>query len=414
MLEGAKLAPVYERKRKHLMEQLLDLQGDTRREAPVKFESDDDDDDEEDAALPPSPVKRREKQTSEDDKKRESKLSDRMSKFEKPSAASGGRNFKYKTLEELKKRNSITSDTDKPDEKEASLSPSVATAPEITPDSPSPIPEEPPTQTKDTLEVSSKKQKKKSTPKTTPVSTPETTRKNRASSLAGGLLNKVKKIKHDSSKERASSLDASSVDNVGVEEGEKGTTDNIELDEGDEGNAQANSTTSKPAAPEVKVVEEEKPPEPLPEEKVEEIQEEEEEEDGKPLVSNLERVTRRLGRYSYQKIEMTLLSESVKFRKHNQSVDKSTEIPLVGAASAIRDSYQFELHTPDKSYTFRTDSEELCTKWVTALGEAIDICNPAPIEEEPEPEGKGLNLCHRQLVLSFSDTMCQLRAFTKI
>ena len=370
MLEGAKLAPVYERKRKQLMDQLLDLQGDTRREAPPKLDSDDDED--EDVAAPQdSPVKRREtsgrKGSGED---RDSKVSDRLSKFEKPSAGSGGRNFKYKTLEELKKGNSVSLDGDKPEEEKekekaenSPATPTQSTAKDPANDPPSN------SQLKDSLEV--KDDNKSSSLSNTPTGTPDSKRK---SLFAGGLFKK--KIKHDS-KERAHSLGGgSSADNVSIEE-KPGSS--LELNE-DEDLPTSTASTDKPTEQEQQPTKEE----------VEEIEEEKEEESDKPLTSLLERVTKRLGRYSYQKVELTLLSESVKFRKPNQSVDKSTEVSLLGAASAIRDSYQFELHTPDKSYTFRTDSEELCTKWVTALGEAIDYLNPIEeLAEEEEEEGQG-------------------------
>ena len=362
MLEGAKLAPVYERKRKHLMEQLLDLQGDTRREAPPKFaesESEDDDDDLEEPAAP-SPVKRRVNSG-------ETKVTDRFSKFEKPSTAVGARSFKYKTLEELKKsRNSVTIEDDKPTEESK-----TTTAADKKEDDP---PEEEVNSVNtDSLEVPDKKKKKgkttpKTTPSTTPTSTPDVTRKNRASSLAGNLFNKVKKNKKHEEKERSNSLVPTPTTDTVTEV--TGGGESIELDEEDEVVPVGVTNTKAPSIPDK-------------EPSIEEAEEGGEQ----PLVSSLERVTKRLGRYVYQKVEMTLGKDSVKYRKPNQSESKATEVSLMGAASAIRDSYQFELHTPDKSYTFRAETEGACTQWVTALGEAIEVCNPVPlIEEESDPE----------------------------
>ena len=375
MLEGAKLAPVYERKRKHLMEQLLDLQGDTRREAPPKFaesESEDDEDELEEPAAP-SPVKRRVNSTPGSGETK-AKVTDRLSKFEKPSTATstGAHRFIYKSLDELKKRNSVTLEGDKP------LEDSDTPAADNKEDDP-PIEEEEEVSSvhTDSLEVPDKKKKKgkttpKNTPSSTPTSTPEVTRKNRASSLAGNLFNKVKKNKKHEEKERSSSLVAPPTNAVTEVTGGGET---IELDEEDEEAPVGVASTKGPPIPD-------KEPSVQLEEEAEVVNEGGEQ----PLVSSLERVTKRLGRYVYQKVEMTLGKDSVMYRKPNQSVSKATEVSLVGAASAIRDSYQFELHTPDKSYTFRAETEAACTQWVTALEEAIEVCNPTIIEEESDPE----------------------------
>lgn len=382
MLEGAKLPAVYERKRKQLMDQLLDLQGDTIKEAPPKLGSDDEEDD--DIPAPQQPVKMRNK-TVENKRVASSSISDRTSKFEKPG---GGKNFKYKTLEELKKaRNSVSMEEKEEESKGDAVSPTSPAAPEETATTKEqkdttktdPIPEEP---SKNFLEVDGKPSPTSSA-NSTPSGTPEAKRKNRASSLAGGLMKKMKKqLKHDVHKDRSSSLnETTSMENIGEKQQ---SNEGLELDEEDEGE-------STPAAPKVNGVTEEI--EQIEEEPAAMIEEEpEEEEDGgdKPAFTSLvEKVTKRLGRYSYQKVEMTLLPEAVVYRKPGQNESKNTEISLIGAASAIRDSYQFELHTPYKSYTFRTETEELCAKWVSGLGEAIDACNPSPIEEEPPSVDEG-------------------------
>lgn len=388
MLEGAKLAPVYERKRKHLMEQLLDLQGDTIREAPPKFDSDDEEDDDvPTAAAQPSPVKMRTKPEVENKRSTGGgSLADRTSKFEKPSSTAAGKNrFKYKTLEELKKsRNSVTLE-DKEEEKEPLPSPAAAEESKKEPETAKsdPISEEPSTPSKDLLNVDTKSSPV-STPSLTPSATPETKRKNRASSLAGGLMKKMKKLKHENKNRSSSMNDSTSMENI-----EEKQSNGLELDEEDEGES-APPTPQATEKESQNTIEQQQQPEEEPSAMIEEEEEEEakgdEETGDKPFTSTVEKVTKRLGRYTYQKVEMTLLPEAVFYRKPNQSESKSTEVSLIGAASAIRDSYQFELHTPYKSLTFRTDTEDLCAKWVTALGEAIDACNPTPIEEEPPPE----------------------------
>ncbi len=370
MLEGAKLAPVYERKRKQLMEQLVDTQGDTRREAPPKFADSEDDDDEEDTVSPATPVKHRQPSSSgeQENKKRESKLSDRMSKFEKPTTGTG-RNFQYRTLEELRKKRNSKADTDL-----EKLDIEAETTKNV--DRDKSTSEEPASPLMDTLEVE-KNKTPSTTPTVTPTSTPDTKRKNRAQSLAGGIFNKVKKKKGDI-KDRSGSLDVTGKDRSGSLD-VTGSNDNLSAIV--DTPLTIDSNIVEPSKP---VVEEEQQPieEPTPQDD----QKESEEDNDKPFTSHLERVSKRLGRYTYQKIEMMILEESVKFWKHNQNQDKAATISLIGAATAIRDSYQFEIHTPDKSYTFRAESEELCVKWFTLLNEVINVCNPILIEEEIEEE----------------------------
>ncbi|XP_019849255.1 PREDICTED: uncharacterized protein LOC109580477 [Amphimedon queenslandica] len=357
MLEGAKLAPVYERKRVQLMSRLLDLQGDTRKEAPPKFEDDSDDDDDEEIEAPESPEKKASQgSTTEAEKKerRNSKLSDIKSRFDQPSRAG---NYKYKTLEELKKEREMKKlgiKTDSQDEtnEPAPASPSTEEVPDSTTaasangDTSNTVAEE-------IEEIEELKEEDEVDRPSNDIDAQEqkvpeelvVDKKARSHTVAS----KFGKFFKGKSKDKDRSL--SIPENTG-------STDNISQ-------ISAENTSIAPeeeTTPSIGGAEEEK-------------------EDQKPFSSKLERVTRRLGKYSYQKVMATLNGDTFHFAKPNKDKDGTT-LSLVGAATAVRDSYQFELHTVDKSYTFRTDSEELCIKWVESLKGAIDGCTP--VEELPE------------------------------
>ena len=129
MLEGAKLAPIYERKRKQVMQRLLELQGEGRKDLDVpSMSSVDDQSVEEELAsisTEESPARKRHSLISsgEDDEgarivRRNSKLLGLMSKFEQPDDSKSS--FKYKTLEQLKNKQS---DQPEEDEEEEEASP---------------------------------------------------------------------------------------------------------------------------------------------------------------------------------------------------------------------------------------------------------------------------------------------------
>lgn len=352
MLEGAKLAPVYERKRVQLMAKLLDLQGDARKEAPPKL--DDDSEDEDDAISEESPKHDAPDGTPEKkvtpERRNSRKLDDIKNKFNQPSGKGAG--YRYKTLEELKKESAmkkagVRSDSvsEEPTEEEKEDNIPQPTAREKTP----PPPAVDPTPSDNQVEELTEEDEDlppSSDPTPTVVEPVEQEKKGRSHTLGSGLIGKI--FKGGKGKDRSLSIpDTGSTDNISQLSAENST---ITLDEEEQGEG------------------------------------EEEEEPGK-FTSHLERVTRRLGKYNYQKVTATLDNDTFHFIKPK---DKSgTTLSLVGAATAIRDSYQFELHTVDKSYTFRTDSEDLCIKWVDLLKGAIDACSPPqeePAQEEIEEE----------------------------
>lgn len=351
MLEGAKLAPVYERKRVQLMARLLDLQGDTRKEAPPKFEDDSEDDDDEEVEAPESPEKKASQGSATEAEKRErrnSKLNDIKSRFDQPARG----NYKYKTLEELKKEREMkklgikTESQDEANEPAPTL-PSAEEVPANDDTSNTVAEEIEEFKEEDELEepsndIDAQEQK---VPEESVVD-----KKARSHTVASKFGKFFKGKSRD--KDRSLSVPENT-----------GSTDNISQ-------ISAENTSIAPeeeTTPSVGGAEEEK-------------------EDQKPFSSRLERVTRRLGKYSYQKVTGTLNGDTFHFAKPNKDKDGTT-LSLVGAATAVRDSYQFELHTVDKSYTFRTDSEELCIKWVESLKGAIDGCTP--VEELPEENDEG-------------------------
>ena len=355
MLEGAKLAPVYERKRRHLMEKLLDLQGDTRKEAPPKFDDSDDDDDEDEETSIESPSRQVDRDSSSegdgDKKKRTSKVFDARNRFEKPP-----QRFQYKTLEQIKLERLARKEQNQVKEtqeiKEDKKQKEEIKKEEIKKEEIKKEKEE--IEKEEVLEKSHEDVKEleeneeidsngKDEPEPTTPDKKSKSAKSRSHSMGGGFMKKLFK-----GKERSMSSDTTTSDNIS-EISEDKISQNIEIEEEDE---------------------------------------KEEDEEQKPFSSVLDRVTRKLGRYSYQPVVMTLLEESVKVCRPKDHA-KGLDISLIGAAAVDKDSYQFELHTAQKSYTFRTDSEELCIKWVNVLKEAIEVCNPVvePIEEEIEEEG---------------------------
>lgn len=358
MLEGAKLAPVYERKRRHLMEKLLDLQGDTRKEAPPKFDDSDDDDDEDEETSIESPSRRVERDSSSegdgDKKKRTSKVFDARNRFEKPP-----QRFQYKTLEQIKlerlakkEQNQAKETQEKKEDKEQKeeIKKEEIKKEEIEKEEieKKEVLEKPREDVKELEENEEIDGNGKDEPEPTTPDKKSKSSKSRSHSMGGGFMKKLFK-----GKERSMSSDTTTSINDSISEtSEDKISQNIEVEEEDE-----------------------------------KEDEKEEEEEQKPFSTVLDRVTRKLGRYSYQQVVMTLLGESVKVCKPRDK-DKGLDISLIGAAAVDKDSYQFELHTAQKSYTFRTDSEELCIKWVNALKEAIEVCNPVvePIEEEIEEE----------------------------
>ena len=341
------------------MARLLDLQGDTRKEAPPKFEDDSEDDDDEETEAPESPQKRGSQGSTTEEKRdrRNSKLNDMKSRFDPPSSKGS---YKYKTLEELKKEREMKKlgiKTESQDESNepAPASPSTeevqnpTTAASANDDTSNAVAEEI-EELKEEDEVDRPSNgidaQEQKVPEEVVVD-----KKARSHSKASKFGKFFKGKSRD--KDRSLSIPENT-----------GSTDNISQ-------ISAENTSIAPeeeTTPSVGGAEEEK-------------------EDQKPFSSKLERVTRRLGKYSYQKVTATLNGDTFHFAKPNKDKDGTT-LSLVGAATAVRDSYQFELHTVDKSYTFRTDSEELCIKWVESLKGAIDGCTPVEELTEENEEGK--------------------------
>ena len=355
MLEGAKLPGVYERKRKHLMEKLLDLQDDTRRDQPPKFE-----DDRESLTSMDSPQKKSLTEETDEAKSSsegasKSKVAGAASKFEVKPAPS---KFKYRTLEELKELKR---------RRESGL-------PEET---------EPPKETTEEKNEETNKSESIKVEKTDNVSLPEEDDDNLYDDTVGfqpasqqQQQQQEEEQKHETEEADAKKARANSKTGTGLmkrlfnKKEKKGhiseSVSSETLDEIENGNGsnKADATSCEEIAPE-----------------------EEDEPEGFNLTSQLEKVTKgRFGKYHYTNYKAVLKDDQVTLTRPKDK--EPTIISLVGAATVVRDPYQFELHTEDdKSFTFRTDSEDLTIKWVETLKAAIDACTPVePIEEEPEEE----------------------------
>ena len=378
MLEGAKLAPVYERKRHQLMGRLDDLIGDTRREAPPRFEEDDDED-ETSLASVESPRHQQnvgEGSGSESSKtleRRNSKLDDIKNRFEQPKSKGG---YRYKTLDELKKesankrRSTIESKEEESKENEPANQPSKEER------ASRPLKEERASQAvkKERASQPSKEErasqplKEERVDKQIPVIedipvVEELKEEDEADIVAEKEDDKEVKSDVNQKKSRTHTL-GSGLKKVF----KKKTKDRPIADTTD--TMDTVSQISENAVDNVCAIQEEEVPQ--------------EEEEGFKLSSRLERVNKRLGRYNYQEMTVTLDNDTVTLLRPKDK--EGTVVSLIGAATAIRDSYQFELHSVEKSYTFRTDSEDLCIKWVDTLKAAIDACTPEPVQEEIEEE----------------------------
>ena len=343
MLEGAKLSPVYDRKRRQLMDKLLDLQGDTRRGAPPSFEGD------YEPSLPTSPDRMDESRmsvTSEGDGSesgertlhhRTSKILDMRGKFEQPSA---GRPTYYKTLEQLKKGS--------PDHKDNATSADKS------------VPEE---QQQAEKEASPEKEQEavedeKEESFEIPEDVPDIAEHSQGKSQRKGKKDK----KHRPAFKK---LLAPKRDRVDSGASPVGSTENLDQSTKEGRENEDNSPPSEEQA-------------------ADELEEEEVDEDA-PLVAILNRVSKRLGRTSLQPVQVVLEGTSVKITKvTSKDKDKeTTEIDLATSATAQRDHLHFEIFTTSKTYTFRAQSEEQCSLWTTRLMDVIKSCTP----DQPEEEG---------------------------
>jgi hypothetical protein len=357
MLEGAKLAPVYERKRVQLMNKLLDVQGDTRKEAPVKLDDDDDDEEDEEeettggaAGGASSPEKKSEK--------RNSKVFDTTkSRFDQPQTKT---TYKYKTLEELKKEREMKKlgiplkDETKMEESEKEESPPTKQK-EVENKQPVEEKQEPAAVNEIKEEEASIKDEPGPATEEQPMKEIEDN---------ADTSQQQTELDHQT-KKRSHTLGISGFKKKLFGKRERSSTAGSSVD-----SEVHEDNVSQVSAEEVNQI--------PPAEEVEELTEEAENE-GLHFSSKLERVTRQLGKYRYHKMTLTLENDTVTMMKPKDK--NGTRISLIGAATVASDTYQFQLHTADKSYTFQTDSEELTVKWVDTLMYAIDACTPAPPEE---------------------------------
>lgn len=326
MLEGAKLAPIYERKRKQVMEKLLDLQGEGRREAPPVTSSEQNSVEEEPgviSSLEESPVKKRHSGISSegDDEdgsrlvRRNSKLLGLMNKFEQSDES---RSFKYKTLEELKKGKQA--DQQKKDGVEGEKKEEEVENPE---------PEEPEVEENTVEELEEEDEELEQ-----PVIEDTVEEKSRSRAITQGF-GKFKKL-FKSSKDK-----------------------------------------DKPYAvvPEPQAADEQ--------EEKEAVEVEEPKEEGKDikLSTQLDRVTKRLGSTYHQRVHVTLRTSILTIAKNIKGED-SKEIVLSGTSVTTKDAMHFELHCEKKTFVFRADCEESCQQWVEALQGVIVECSPEQVEEE--------------------------------
>ena len=380
MLEGAKLAPVYERKRLQLMDRLDGLIGDTRREAPPRFEEDDDEDETSLASVdsPKHQQNAGEGSGSESSKKierRNSKLDDIKNRFEQPKSKGG---YRYKTLDELKKesankrKSTIESKEEESKENEPASQPSKeATASQPTKEERASQPSKgerasQPSKGERASQLS--KEERARGDKQIPVIedvpvVEELKEEDEAEIVAEKEDDKEVKSDVNQKKSRTHTLGSGFKKVFKKKTKDRSVVDSTET-------IDTTSQITENAVDNVCAIQEEEIPQ--------------EEEEGFKLSSRLERVNRRLGRYHYQEMTVTLDNDTVTLLKPKDK--EGTVVSLIGAATAIRDSYQFELHSVEKSYTFRTDSEDLCLKWVDTLKAAIDACTPEPVQEEIEEE----------------------------
>ena len=340
------------------MERLLDLQDDTRRDQPPKF-----DEDTESLTSMGSPQK---KSVTEDEEepstpgtdgpnKRASKVMSSVSKFEVKPAAS---KFKYRTLEELKelkrrRESGLPEESEPPAEKadekvqDKAETESKEVDVETKKVDSNSLQEESEDLYDDTvnLQVSAQQQEEEVKHEA------EGTKKERSNTKGTRLMKRL--FKKDKTN-KGHVAESASMDNLSVEDQESDAISATKVDA---------AVSEEVAAPE-----------------------EEEGEEGFHLVSQLEKVTKgRFGKFHYQNYKAELAGDQVVLSRPKDK--EPTVISLVGAATAVRDPYQFELHTEDKSFTFRTDSEDLTVKWVETLKAAIDACTPVePIEEETDEE----------------------------
>lgn len=340
MLEGAKLSPVYDRKRRQLMDKLLDLQGDTRRVAPPSFEGDNE------PSLPTSPVRADESRTSIPSEgegsetgervisHRSSKILDMRGKFEQTSSE---RPNYYKTLDQLKKGSPSHKDKDSVQEEQLpNKEESPSKEEEVVEDEKEEsfeIPEDAPDAAELNHDRSQRKEKKD--------------KKHRPA-----FFKKFLGPKRDRVDSGASPL---------------GSTENLDSTAKEDKENECNSAPS-----------EEKP--------ADEPEEETVDDKDAPLVATMNRVSKRLGRTSLQQVQLVLHGTSVKITKiTTKEKDKETiEIDLTTSATAPRDNLHFEICTTSKTYTFRAESEEQCSLWTSRLMETIKSCTP----DQPEEEGQ--------------------------
>lgn len=334
------------------MNKLLDLEGDTRREAPPKLNSDSEDDDGEE--LPESPKK------GEGDR-RNSKVMDIKNKFPQQSTASKTGGYKYKTLEELKreremKKAGIPIEAEEKQEEEINDIDSKAENDENDATPTHEVADE--VEEEKFEEIEDIEEKVEEVIEEVTVDQPQAKqpKKSRSHTLGSGLIGKFKLGKKSKGKGKERSLTVADNDLDTISQ----TSETVSINE--------QGTAEEVVVPELT---------------------EEEETEGFHLSSQLERVTKRFGKYSYQKVTVTLSNDTVTIMKPKDK--EGIHLSLVGAATAIRDSYQFELHTVEKSYTFQTESEDLCIKWVDTLKLAIDAVTPEPVQESIEETIEGIN-----------------------
>lgn len=343
MLEGAKLSPVYDRKRRQLMDKLLDLQGDTRRGAPPKFDEDDV------FSTPTSPERMDESRASIISEgegveigerslpRRSSKILGMREKFEQPSSE---RPNYYKTLDQLKKTSPVHKDDGSSTEKSQQLKEegtldNEQEAVEEEKEESFEMPEDIPDAAETNEDKRHRKEKKD--------------KKHR-----GAFFTKLlgpKKDRSDSVVSPVGSQD--SLDQAGKENKEDGSH----------------------TPPSEETPTEEKPTDDSEQEPVDDKD--------VPLVAVLDRVLKRLGRTTRQQVQLVLQGTLVKMTKlsSKEKDREAMEMDLTTSATAQRDNLHFEIFTTSKSYTFRAQSEEQCSKWTARLMETIKSCTPDQPEE---------------------------------
>ena len=328
-LEQFRIPPVVERRRKELLEKLVNLQGDTIREEPPRFEPIDE-----------------EEEKAKQLKRSDSKVGDRVKEIEEidtPSKVSD----RVKEIDTPSKSKDAKSQ--KPQEQKAKGDKEVSEK-----------------KAKETAEGSSTSAEKAASEGGNELS-PEQT------SVGGSCENLNKLEEKEKKKGLGFRFGRKGKDKKGEKRAVSPARPESQVDDETQKEAPAKEPPSKEA-----------PSKEPPKQEQEEEKEKEasvEDEDVKLHLQLEKRVAKRFGGHQWQKVDVTL-KEFTLFIGNKEKVD------LVGCTVTTTDA-GFDLcsHPEHKSFLFRTENNEAKDKCVSTLQTAIEECTPAPSEPPEQPQG---------------------------